>query len=181
MTLPVHATALDHAPDPFDGLDQRYGRMVHGIALSYVRPGDAQDLVQEVFLKALQMRHQLRDTVSMGAWLATITRNLARDYHRSASGRAQRRSEELREWSASQKPPPPEAFTVLDAIQSLPEAYRETVTLRFVEGLSGPEIAEQTGLTPESVRVNLCRGTKLLRERIAGMPQPATQQKGGKA
>jgi len=46
----------------------------------------------------------------------------------------------------------------------LPEAYRETLILRLVEGMTGPEIAAQTGLTPESVRVNLCRGMKLLRE-----------------
>jgi RNA polymerase sigma-70 factor (ECF subfamily) len=38
--------------------------------------------------------------------------------------------------------------------------------LRLVEGLTGPEIAEQTGLAPGSVRVNLHRGMKLLRERL---------------
>jgi hypothetical protein len=39
--------------------------------------------------------------------------------------------------------------------------------LRLVEGLTGPEIAQRTGLTPESVRVNLCRGMKLLRDEMA--------------
>jgi RNA polymerase sigma-70 factor (ECF subfamily) len=48
----------------------------------------------------------------------------------------------------------------------LPEAYRETLILRLVEGLTGPEIAEQTGLSAGSVRVNLHRGMKLLRERL---------------
>ena len=43
--------------------------------------------------------------------------------------------------------------------------YRE-LALRLVEGLTGPEIAARTGLTPGSVRVNLCRGMKLLRERL---------------
>jgi RNA polymerase sigma-70 factor (ECF subfamily) len=38
--------------------------------------------------------------------------------------------------------------------------------MRLVEGLSGPEIAELTGLEPGSVRVNLCRGMELLRERL---------------
>ena len=46
------------------------------------------------------------------------------------------------------------------------EAYRETLALRLVEGMTGPEIAERTGLTPGSVRVNLHRGMKLLRERL---------------
>jgi len=45
----------------------------------------------------------------------------------------------------------------------LPEAYREIMILRLVEGMTGPEIARVTGLTADSVRVNLCRGMKLLR------------------
>ena len=59
-----------------------------------------------------------------------------------------------------------EAHRALAAIRALPEAYRETLVLRLVEGLSGPEIAAVTGLTPDSVRVNLHRGFRLLRERL---------------
>jgi RNA polymerase sigma-70 factor, ECF subfamily len=51
----------------------------------------------------------------------------------------------------------------------LPEAYRETLVLRLVEGMTGPEIAARTGLTAASVRVNLHRGMKLLRERLGVM------------
>ena len=53
-------------------------------------------------------------------------------------------------------------------IRGLPEAYRETLIMRLVEGMTGPEIAARTGLTPESVRVNLCRGMKMLREISGG-------------
>jgi RNA polymerase sigma-70 factor, ECF subfamily len=67
-----------------------------------------------------------------------------------------------------EKPPEPEALAVLDTIRSLPNAYRETLILRLVEGLSGPEIAVQTGLSPDSVRVNLHRGMKMLREKMEG-------------
>ena len=42
--------------------------------------------------------------------------------------------------------------------------------MRLVEGLTGPEIAERTGLTPGSVRVNLHRGIQLLRERLQVRP-----------
>jgi RNA polymerase sigma-70 factor, ECF subfamily len=55
---------------------------------------------------------------------------------------------------------------VLQMIRKLPEAYRETLILRFVEGMTGPEIAESTGMKPGSVRVNLHRGMKLLREQL---------------
>jgi RNA polymerase sigma-70 factor (ECF subfamily) len=61
-----------------------------------------------------------------------------------------------------------EARLLLTEVRRLPEAYRETLVLRFVEGLTGPEIAELTGLTPGSVRVNLHRGVELLRARLKG-------------
>jgi RNA polymerase sigma-70 factor (ECF subfamily) len=56
----------------------------------------------------------------------------------------------------------------LAAVRSLPETYREVLILRLVEGMSGPEIAARTGLTAGSVRVNLHRGMKLLKEKIGG-------------
>jgi len=59
-----------------------------------------------------------------------------------------------------------EALGLLAIVQSLPDAYRETLVLRLVEGMTGPEIAERTGLTPASVRVNLHRGMKLLRDKL---------------
>jgi RNA polymerase sigma-70 factor (ECF subfamily) len=66
---------------------------------------------------------------------------------------------------------------VLAALRALPEAYQETMILRLVEGLTGPEIAEQTGLSPGSVRVNLHRGMRLLRERL-GISEEADDQAG---
>ena len=64
--------------------------------------------------------------------------------------------------------PEGDALAVLASIQRLPEAYRETLVLRLVEGMTGPEIAERTGLTPGSVRVNLHRGLQLLRDALGG-------------
>ncbi len=145
----------------FGELYVRYARMVHGILLVRVPPGDAEDLVQEVFLSAMRQLGGLRTATAFRGWLGAIARNRAIDYFRhrkneepleEADGRAGRGS-----------PATLEARQVLDLIRSLPEAYRETLVLRLVEGLTGPEIAQQTGLTPESVRVNLCRGMKMLR------------------
>ena len=65
-----------------------------------------------------------------------------------------------------------EELAVLDAIRALPAAYAETLLMRLLEGMTGPEIAARTGLTPESVRVNLCRGMKRLR-RALGDELPA--------
>jgi RNA polymerase sigma-70 factor (ECF subfamily) len=55
---------------------------------------------------------------------------------------------------------------LLAIVRTLPEAYRETLVLRLVEGMTGPEIAARTGLTAASVRVNLHRGMKMLREKL---------------
>jgi RNA polymerase sigma-70 factor (ECF subfamily) len=61
---------------------------------------------------------------------------------------------------------------VLATIRTLPEAYREPLLLRLVEGMSGSEIAERTGLTHGSVRVNLHRGMTLLRQKLGGISEP---------
>jgi RNA polymerase sigma-70 factor, ECF subfamily len=170
MTGMAHAperSLVDEAKDgdqgAFGSLYQQYVRMVHGILLARVPRSEVEDLVQDVFLLAWRRLRSLRDTKAFGGWLAMIARNQAIDYHRQAP-----KTVELDPTLLKQRPPEPEALAVLDTIRALPDAYRETLLLRLVEGLTGPEIAVQTGLTPDSVRVNLHRGMKMLRERIEG-------------
>ena len=157
----------------FGELYDRYTRMVHGMLLARVPPGDVDDLVHDVFLLALRRLPALRDTAAFGGWLAAIARNRAYDYHRRAKGdyaeRARDMTEDAVEETQGSTGPGAsrtEALGVLAAIRALPEAYRETLILRLVEGMTGPEIAARTGLTPGSVRVNLCRGMQQLRERL---------------
>jgi RNA polymerase sigma-70 factor, ECF subfamily len=147
----------------FTRLYEDYGGMVHGILLARVPRHEVADLVQEVFLKAWERLDRLRDAAAFGGWLATITRNAATDFHRGALATVEL-SEDLpeRDRSADEA----EALAVLRLVRSLPEAYRDTLVLRLVEGMTGPEIAERTGLSPGSVRVNLHRGMKLLRDRL---------------
>jgi RNA polymerase sigma-70 factor (ECF subfamily) len=147
----------------FGRLYERYVRMVHGLLLARVGRNDVDDLVQDVFLTAWRRLGSLRDAAAFGGWLAMIARNRATDYHRR-----QEPSGELPDnlAVADNAAAMTEARAVLAAIRSLPEAYRETLILRLVEGLTGPEIAQQVGLTPASVRVNLHRGMKLLREKL---------------
>ena len=144
----------------FGRLYDRYARMVHGILLARVPPGDAEDLVQEVFLSAMKQLRGLRTAAAFRGWLGTIARHRAVDHFRRVRETASLDGVE----AAAPRAGEPDAFLVLDQIRSLPEAYRETLILRLVEGMTGPEIAAQTGLRPDSVRVNLCRGMKMLRE-----------------
>ena len=62
------------------------------------------------------------------------------------------------------------AVAILDTVMSLSEAYRETLILRLVEGMTGPEIAARTGMTHGSVRVNLHRGMQQLRAKLSSSP-----------
>ena len=149
--------------DAFGRLYDAYSRMVHGILLARVPFGEVDDLVQDVFLVALRKIDSLRDANAFGPWLAMITRNRAMDFHRRSRDTAEL-TDDLP--AASTAAPEAEATEVLNLIRLLPEAYREPLILRFVEGMTGPEIAARTGLAPASVRVNIHRGMKLLRERL---------------
>jgi RNA polymerase sigma-70 factor (ECF subfamily) len=154
----------------FGGLYARYARMVHGILLARVPASDVDDLVQDVFLRALPRLCDLRDVARFGPWLAAITRNCANDYYRRTRAVAavtESLPEDEAELPASKTAPDAEAAKILALVRSLSEAYREPLILRLVEGMTGPEIAARTGLTPGSVRVNLHRGMQQLREKLA--------------
>jgi RNA polymerase sigma-70 factor (ECF subfamily) len=145
----------------FDELYKIFAPLVHGIILARVPRDEVDDIAQEVFLSAYKNLHTLRDRNAVGAWLAMIARNRAVEYYRQAKP-----TEELSEDLPRSDAPKTEAQEILTAIRALPEAYKETLVLRLVEGMTGQEIAERTNLTPESVRVNLHRGMKLLREKL---------------
>jgi RNA polymerase sigma-70 factor (ECF subfamily) len=161
----------------FGELYAQYARAVHGIVLSRVPRADVDDLVQDVFVIAMQRLGTLRDPESFGGWLAAIARNRATDYLRRMPQTKELTDDLLSSDAVSAQafsvraasaPDRMEALAVLATIRALPDAYRETLVLRLVEGMTGPEIAVRTGLTAASVRVNLHRGMKQLRERLRG-------------
>jgi len=149
----------------FAALHARYARMVHAILLSKLPHADVEDQVQEVFLTAWKKLAQLDDPAVLGAWLGTIARNRAADWHRRRHA-TEPLSDTVADPSTAQSSDRAETRRVLAAIQTLPEAYRETLLMRLCEGMSGPEIADVTGLEPGSVRINLHRGMKLLRDKL---------------
>ena len=151
----------------FGQLYDRFAPMVHGLLLARVPRTDVDDLVQDTFLQAMRRLGSLRSAEAFGPWLAAIARNRARDHWRRGEDTV-----ELPEELPGSAHPEGEAMTVLAAIRRLREAYRETLVLRLVEGMTGPEIAERTGLTPGSVRVNLHRGMQMLRQALGRSERP---------
>jgi RNA polymerase sigma-70 factor (ECF subfamily) len=153
--------ALAGDREGFGRLYDRYAPLVHGILLSRVPRAEVDDLVQDIFLHAFKKLHTLRDAAAFGPWIAMIARNRAVDFHRRS-----RETVELNDDVRGSNTSDSRAAEILEMIRNLPEAYRETLVLRLVEGMTGPEIAARTGLTAASVRVNLHRGMKLLREKL---------------
>lgn len=153
----------------FGHLYERFAAMVHGILLSRVPPAAVEDLVQDVFVRAMPRVGSLREINHFGGWLAAIARNRAVDFFRESRAGIEQLDDATsaepanRSGSSADRA---EAHAILAVIRTLPEAYREPLILRLVEGMTGPEIATRTGLTHGSVRVNLCRGMQQLRQAL---------------
>jgi len=152
---------LDGDRESFARLYDLYAPLVHGILLARVPRAEVDDLVQDIFLHAFKKLHTLRDAAAFGPWIGMIARNRAVDFYRRA-----KETVELDDEVRGSNTQDSKAAEILELIRNLPEAYRETLVLRLVEGMTGPEIAVRTGLTAASVRVNLHRGMKLLREQL---------------
>jgi RNA polymerase sigma-70 factor (ECF subfamily) len=162
--VPELVRAAQHGDrSAFATLYERYTGMVHAIALSRLRGADVADAVQETFLRALRKLTSLREAGAFTAWLSTIARNVVHDVERCAEPRAGDGEEPALEPTQEHEM---DGAAARRAISGLPKAYRKTVTLRVLHGMTGPEIARRTGHSSGSVRVNLHRGMKLLRAKL---------------
>ena len=148
----------------FASLHDHFCGMVHGIVVSKVPASDAPDLTQDVFVIALQKLTTLEDDAAFGGWLAQVARTRIARFLRDRPIHDELPDEVQLE--APDASGAPDARKVLVALRGLPDAYSETLAMRLIEGMTGPEIAEATGLTPGSVRVNLHRGMQLLKAKL---------------
>ncbi len=166
VTWVAAARRGDH--DAFAALHGHFGRLVHAVVIARVPASDAADLVQDVFLQVFQKLSQLEDDRAFPAWLTQLARHRASRHLRDA--RPSEPLDDEPQLAAPDRSGAPDAKKILTAIHALPEAYAETLAMRLIEGMTGPEIAERTGLTPGSVRVNLHRGMAQLREKLGLSP-----------
>ena len=137
----------------------------------YYRVGntsDAEDLTQQVFLKAWQAIGRYRKKSAFGAWLMTISRNLIIDFYRA---RKEKESLDDRYEAASKDPGPAQVAEATDeqqrllrVIARLPEEQRQIIIMKFIEGYGYPEIAGLLGKKEGAVRVIQHRALKKLRE-----------------
>src|SRR5438067_12542517 len=122
----------------------RYAPVVHSILLGRLPAADADDVTQNVFITAYTKLLSVREPAAFAGWIVRIARNAAEDHRRRSDDSLPL---DVDYASKARQAEAAEAAQALAAIRALPEAYRETLMMRLVEGMSGAEIAERTGLT----------------------------------
>lgn len=148
--------------------EQELGRIVETYSPMLLRaaltrtatPADAEDAVQDVFLRVLAKRPCFRDRDHEKAWLIRSTLNRASDIRRRRRDDAP--LDELTEAAA----PETDYGPLLSAVRSLPEAYSAVIHLYYYEGYSIKEIARLLALPVPTVGTRLARGRERLREML---------------
>lgn len=143
------------------------------MALAYSKlsnRADAEEVVQNSFLDAYRTLPKLRDPQRFGGWLRSIVLNQCADFVRSKI-----RRNKLHEEAAKMRPvetpvvddPQTERMSaVLEALNALPDTYREPLTLRHIRGYSYSKIAQAMSLPLDTVRTRLCRGDAMLKAKL---------------
>jgi RNA polymerase sigma-70 factor (ECF subfamily) len=171
----IYKAAIAGDRDAFETVTRGLSRSLFAIAYGVLQDrAEAEDVVQDAFIKAWKSRWRVREPEKFPAWLATIARNRSRDVARS------RRTEPLLdqleevadEVAASQDEQAREAYLgshVHRALAALPETHRVAVSLRYFDALDYATIEQTLGLTNGALRGILGRALQTMRKRL----QPA--------
>lgn len=140
---------------------EKYGDMLYRISLLILKnTADAEDAVQETFIKYFTKAPEFTDAEHEKAWLITVATNRCRDMLRYHS-RHETESEEVLNTYAVEK----SDSGILEALMELSDKYRIIMILFYVEQYKIDEIADITGVSVSAVKMRLSRGRKLLEEK----------------
>lgn len=179
------ARAPDGVDDEFTREALSYVDSLFGTALRLTRrPADADDLVQDTYLKAFRSASQFQRGTNLKAWLFTILHNTFRNMRRHDGRNPVDVDSEYVEQAPSRAPnefSPEELLTratldvdLQDALDGLPGAFRQAVWLRDVEELTYAEIAGVLGVPIGTVMSRISRGRRALHERLQATRGRAT-------
>ena len=148
--------------DEIRRLVEQYSPSLQRLACTRLSPADAEDAVQEVFLKLVTARPVFQGPEHEKAWLIRATLHRASDIRR----RADRRAVSLEETGTQIPAREDNVPTLLSAVQALPEAYSAVIHLYYYEGYSIKEIAKLLRLPASTVGTRLARGRERLRRML---------------
>ena len=150
----------------FEAVVERYSAPLYRLAYSWCgNREDAEDVLQEVFLKYLRKKPRFVEETQRRAWLMTVTVNGCRDLLRS---RSRRRTVPMESAAALAAPEAEKHPEVAEALASLPPPDRVMVYLFYYESLPAREIARTLGTTEGAVRTRLTRARGKLRDLLGG-------------
>ena len=143
-------------------LVQKYKNALFAAAFSVCKiPQDAEDAVQEAFIKYHSTAKEFESEEHIKAWLLRVAINQARDISRSFFRRNSVALEDYRETLAFQSP---EDAGLFETVMGLPEKYRLVLHLYYYEDFSVKEIAALLSVREGSVKTRLSRGRAMLKE-----------------
>jgi RNA polymerase sigma-70 factor (ECF subfamily) len=163
----------------FEVLFERYRTLVYRFAYQMTSSrDDAEDIVQEAFVRAYQNLHRYRDEAKFTTWILRIVTNLCTDRARSTQRRTALEQQEAGgalEWMTLGNPDDPVANLEEDrrkhalkrALVALPIHHRTMIVLRDMEEREYPEIAGMLGCTIGGAKLRVLRARRALKERIA--------------
>ncbi|MDE0503898.1 MAG: sigma-70 family RNA polymerase sigma factor, partial [Candidatus Poribacteria bacterium] len=164
---------LDGDAAAFGLLVDKYKGSVY--ALAYAKIGDfhdAQDITQEVFLKAYRKLRTLKRWDRFLSWLYAITSNSCKDFLRFKASRpdgeyiSDQAKERFDEISIDSHHEEALHQTLRDALSELPEIHRQVLSLHYLGGLSCKEIAQFLGVSPHAIAMRLNRARATLRKEM---------------
>lgn len=147
----------------FEAAYDAYGPMVYRLAMVYLGSrADAEDVVQEAFVRLLRRPATFADGEHEKRWLLRVAVNLCRD---QLKGFWRRRAVELEPGLPAEEA---ESLGLAEAIVALPERYKGPIHLHYCEGYSVAEVGEILKLGQSAVKMRLKRGRELLRKEMEG-------------
>jgi len=151
-------------------LYDKYSRMVMGMALRYTQNiTDAEDIVQEVFIKIFIHINKLKDENSLTTWIRNITTNTCIDALRTKNKNFITSIDQVTEEIKDEKNRSYDGISteqLLKFIQELPDGYRTIFNLYAIDGYKYEEIAKMLACSESNVRSQFLRARKVLREKI---------------
>lgn len=148
----------------FERVYDRYADMLYRLAFSHLQSReDAEDVIQEVFVKYLGATSAFKDAEHEQAWFIRVTVNACYDFLRKKKYRLHVSLDEIEETVAKEE----DALSdVSQMLSGIPPKYKTVMLLYYFEGYSVEEISQILKLSKSAVKMRLSRGRELLKEQM---------------